>query len=146
MKRRREGTLEDIQPDEASYAKDLEKIARNSVCGPADFIRRADELIDMLARAPRSLRAKRAEELQAHVAALRRVPAGELGQVYSGICAGLLYGELVAELRADVPSKQAGLTRTAYFQHKAKARSQKELASLCGMSRQALLRWEKDNL
>lgn len=142
MKRRREGTLEEFQAD---TAEDLENFARNGICGPADFIRRAEELIELSSSAARSVRARRARELQAYISTLRRVPAKMQGWVYTGICAGLLYGELVDELRADVPSKQARLTRAAYLKHNAKARSRKELASLCGMTPQALLKWEKEN-
>lgn len=140
-KRRREGTLiTTVDVIRSGRIEHLDDEAYGVIRGEDDFLSKAERLAKELLNGPPSLRQDWAAHLQLYVHVLRRethrdgpLDAGRVQNIiFRMMHAAFFYRSLLNELSTDIPSKKAGLTRGEYLAFRAKAKSRKDLAELCG--------------
>ena len=149
-KRYTEGKLSSIVLTENNDEIDFD--ALGVIADFDDFMSKLDRIPKEVHAPPGSLRAQKVANIQHWTKHVRRFLATP--QAQSPIAKSALlhlmhismsYVSLLHELADDTPSRKADLTRGEYLEFRAKAKSRKQLAEFCGMSPQALQKWEDAN-
>jgi hypothetical protein len=151
MKRRKEGTLDDVEYSSADgddFDQALRETHVRSFCGMHDFLTKADALVAMM-RERGPLSQQRARSLELDLARIRDALAtGEGGEaaLYAAICAGISYRNLMHEIHDDEQRSRKILRRTYWAAYRAVRGKKAAIAKTLGVTDNALLAWEKKNI